>query len=228
MSDDQKSVLITGANRGVGLALSRLFVKRGYKVVAAVRDLSKAPPIEGLAAVVKIDSNKELDSAKAIEELKAKGIDDLDIVIANAGIASPLAYMRDTNMSAYDEYFRVNTKAPLSLFIATYPLLKKKGSKFIVISSAAAQNSMEHFKTNGTYGASKAAINYITRQIHFEEPHLTAFTLAPGFLDTDMGIAGAKELGLGYPPEKVSITAPKMVDLVEKSDRESRGGYMWN
>ncbi|WWD07754.1 hypothetical protein V865_005857 [Kwoniella europaea PYCC6329] len=228
MSNDQKTVLITGASRGVGLAFVEAFAKKGYKVIAAVRDLSKAPTVEGLAAVVKIDSNNDSDAVNAIEELKKKGIDSLDIVIANAGISSNYDLLREANLDSFDDHHQVNARAPLVLYKAVYPLLKKEGSKFIVISTGMSQNGPQHYPHFGVYGSSKATVNYITRQIHFEEPHLTAFMISPGWLDTDMGNAGAAAAGMSEPPEKLSVSAPQMVDLIEKSDRESRGGFMWN
>ncbi|WVQ69173.1 hypothetical protein V866_007415 [Kwoniella sp. B9012] len=228
MSSAEKTVLITGANRGIGRGLTESFVKKGYKVIAAVRDLSKAPSIEGLTAVVKIDANEESDPAKAIEELKTKGIHRLDIVIANAGIGQNSQPVREASLESYDEHHRVNARSVLVLFQQAYPLLKKEGSKFIVISTGISQNGFQHFPNTGVYGSSKAAVNFITRQIHFEEPHLTTFMISPGWVDTDMGNRGAKAAGLSEPPEKLSVSLPQMVDLIEKSDRESRGGYMWN
>ncbi|WVW83199.1 hypothetical protein I302_105217 [Kwoniella bestiolae CBS 10118] len=219
MSTEQKTILITGANRGL----------KGYKVIAAVRDLSKIPAIDGLAAVVKIDSKESDDPANAIEELKAKGINHLDIVVANAGISANHQLMRDADINSFDDHVAVNARAPLLLFKAVYPLLDKEGgSKFIVISTGMSQNSVEHFPNFGVYGSSKAAVNYLTRQIHFEEPKLTSFLISPGWLDTDMGLAGAAAAGLSEPPEKMSVVIPQIVKLIENSDRETRGGYMWN
>ncbi|WVW83200.1 hypothetical protein I302_105218 [Kwoniella bestiolae CBS 10118] len=212
MSTQQKTVLITGANRGVGLALAESFIQKGYKVIAAVRDLSKAPSIAGLAAVVKIDSNELDDPAKAIEDLKKKGIDHVDIVIANAGISAKHHFMRDADMQAYDEHHQVI----------------EEGGKFVVITSLLGSNTGEHFLKFGMYGSSKASVNYITRQIHFEEPGLTAFTIHPGWLDTQLGFEGATIKGIDSPPDKLSIAIPQRVDMIEKADRESRGGYMWN
>ncbi|WVW83198.1 hypothetical protein I302_105216 [Kwoniella bestiolae CBS 10118] len=229
MSNEQKTILITGANRGVGLKLTESFVEKGYKVIAAVRDLSKAPAIDGLAAVVKIDSNEFDDPVKAVEELKKRGIDQLDIVVANAGISTNHKLLREADMDVFDDHYRVNAKAPLLLYKAVYPLLvKKEGSKFIVISTGLSQNSFQHMPKFGVYGSSKAAVNYLTRQIHFEEPQLTTFMISPGWLDTEMGFEGAAAAGIQGPPEKISVAIPQIVDLIEKSDRESRGGYMWN
>nr|XP_019047259.1 hypothetical protein I302_03867 [Kwoniella bestiolae CBS 10118]OCF26189.1 hypothetical protein I302_03867 [Kwoniella bestiolae CBS 10118] len=207
MSDEPKTILITGANRGIGYELTKTFVNKGYKVIAAVRDLTKAPSIDGLTAVVKIDAKEDDYPLKAVEELRKKNIDSLDIVVANAGIGKDPKPVREMSISTYDEHHQVNARAPLLLFQAFYPLLmRKEGSKFVEISTGISQNGIEHMPNTGAYGASKAAINFITRQIHFEEPKLTAYMISPGWVDTDMGKAGATAAGLAEPPEKLSVT----------------------
>ncbi|WRT64829.1 uncharacterized protein IL334_001765 [Kwoniella shivajii] len=227
MSSTQKTVLITGANRGIGFGFAQDYANKGYKVIATVRDLSRAPKIPGVITV-KIDASNDTDPYTAVEELKTKhGIEKLDIVIANAGISEHYALVRDIDLDQFDQHHKVNARAPLILFKAIYPLLEQ-GSKFVVISTFPSQNGVDHFPNFGAYGASKATVNYITRQIHFEEPSLTAFFISPGWLDTDMGNAGAAANGLDAPPEKLSVTLPQMVDLIDKSTREEHSGYMWN
>jgi len=73
-------VLITGANRGVGLELTKAYLAKGYQVIAAVRDVSKMPKIEGKVVVVKLDSGTENGASEAVKELKGKGISQFDLV----------------------------------------------------------------------------------------------------------------------------------------------------
>ncbi|KAI1495122.1 hypothetical protein F5X96DRAFT_665064 [Biscogniauxia mediterranea] len=91
------TVLISGTNRGLGKALLKLYLaKPNHVVIGANRDPS-LPASQALASlptgtgsrliIVKIDAIVELDAAKATQELAAEGIDHLDLVIANAGIA---------------------------------------------------------------------------------------------------------------------------------------------
>nr|XP_019048691.1 hypothetical protein I302_02464 [Kwoniella bestiolae CBS 10118]OCF27621.1 hypothetical protein I302_02464 [Kwoniella bestiolae CBS 10118] len=210
MSDinQQPTILVTGANRGVGLGLAKTYHSRGYKVILAVRDLTKAPKLEG-AIVVKIDSASTTDAKAAVEELKTKyGIEKLDIVIANAGISAHYALMKELDIAQFQEHYLINAQGPVVLFQAVYPLLKE-GSKFIIVSTTGASNGVVHYPNVGTYGASKSAVTYLSRQIHFEEPHITSFAFNPGWLDTEMGKYGAASFGMNETPEKLEVTLRK-------------------
>ncbi|WVQ83392.1 hypothetical protein IAT38_005533 [Cryptococcus sp. DSM 104549] len=222
-----KTILITGANRGIGLALSKIFLQQGWTVVAAVRDLAKLPKLEGKVIPVKIDSASPTDALEAVEELKAKhGITHLDVALANAGIAGSAALAKTVTADEIDELNRVNVRGPVLLFQAVLPLLKD-GDKFAVISSIVGANSPVHYPGAAAYGATKAAVNFLTRSIHFEEPALTVFSIHPGWVDTDMGNAAAQLLGLPSTSEKLSDTAPAIVKLVTSATRDTHGGYMW-
>lgn len=76
------TVLITGTNRGIGLELTKAYLAKGYQVIAAVRDVSKMPKIDGKVVVIKLDSGTTDGAAEAVKELKSKGIDQLDLVSA--------------------------------------------------------------------------------------------------------------------------------------------------
>jgi norsolorinic acid ketoreductase len=89
------------------------------------------------------------------------------------------------------EHFNINVVAPLLLFQATQPLLLKSVNgppKFVTISSGAGSISgVEALKVENTaYGSSKAALNFVTRRIHVENPGIVAFPLNPGWLRTDV------------------------------------------
>nr|XP_018265606.1 uncharacterized protein I303_01976 [Kwoniella dejecticola CBS 10117]OBR87764.1 hypothetical protein I303_01976 [Kwoniella dejecticola CBS 10117] len=199
MSRNQKTVLITGANRGsnvltglldrLGFGLTKLFLSRGYKVIAAVRDISSMVKLDGVI-FVKIDAESLTDPKQAVETLQAEyGIKHLDIVIANSGICSDQDPISSIDPESFTHHFNINTRGPLTLFQAVRDLLipSKGGAegKFVVISSALGSISWEgHYKGQTTYGTSKAAVNYLTRKIHFEEPELIAFNIDPGYFES--------------------------------------------
>ncbi|WRT63678.1 uncharacterized protein IL334_000601 [Kwoniella shivajii] len=222
----QRTILITGGNRGIGLSLARSFHAQGFKVIVGVREISKAPQLDGVIAV-KIDSASETDARDAVEELKSKyDIETLDVVIANAGMGSHYAPMKDIDLAEFRDHYRVNTQGPLVLFQAVYPLLKE-GSKFIIISSALGSIGLDHDPNVGVYGSSKAAVGYLGRQIHFEEPHLISFFIDPGWLDTAMGQYVADQFGVAKPPMKVEDIIPQLVKLINNATRENTSGYFW-
>ena len=149
-----KTVLITGANRGVGLELTKAYLEKGWKVIAAVRDTKKMPDLQGKGevVVVKLDSGEKEDAKKAVEELKSKGVESLDVVIANAAInlGCGVAF-KDIDVDLQDETFRINVRGPLLLFQATLGMLSKDGV-FAVVSSGAGTIGKKHGKTNAIYG----------------------------------------------------------------------------
>jgi norsolorinic acid ketoreductase len=199
--------LITGANRGIGLGFTSALLQRpNTTVIAAVRDVAKsAPALESLPKasgskliLVKLDAASESDPADAVAQLKSKhNITSIDIVIANAGISHSGGTIATTSPAALNEHIAINLTGPILLFQATKPLLRASTSGnpiFLGISTALASMGLqEHLsflpQTLSPYGASKAALNWAVRRLHFEEPWLTSYVTHPGLVLTDMGRA---------------------------------------
>ena len=137
---------------------------------------------------MKIDSLEPSDAKAAVQTLQNKHrITSLDVIIANAGISSPKAFSPVASVKIEDvkEHVDVNTIGPLALFQATLPLLEKAThgpGKFVTVSSPIGSiGGMEQRPfPMSAYGASKAALNYLTRKIHFEHENLIAFAIDPG------------------------------------------------
>lgn len=196
--------LITGANRGIGKGFVQLFLqKTSTTVIAAVRDplhptsralldLPRGPDTNLI--IVKLDSAVETDAAEAVTHLRNEGVNSLDIVIANAGIAQGAASVLNTSASNTLKHLKVNVLGPLTLAQATAPLLKASETstpRFIAIStlmgSISSQELLGQFpKPSSPYGASKACLNWFIRLLSFEEPWLTAFVIHPGLVETDL------------------------------------------
>ncbi|WVQ81962.1 hypothetical protein IAT38_004089 [Cryptococcus sp. DSM 104549] len=231
MSSSDKIVLITGANRGVGLGIAKVFLAKGWTVVAAVRNPTTMPALEGKLITVKVEAASYTDATEAVEELKTKhNITRLDVVIANAGISDSWTHLNKIKPAILDRHYEVNVRGPLVLYQAVYPLLQE-GAKFTVISSLLGSNSMGpewRGFGGGLYGAAKAAVNYLVREIHFEEPKLTAFIIFPGFVETDMGRVAAASFGIEKTPQIVDEVTPLIFDLIEKATKETHGGLLWN
>ncbi|KAF2805676.1 NAD(P)-binding protein [Mytilinidion resinicola] len=190
-------VLITGANRGIGHALTAEYLSRPHTtLIAAVRDpkanskaLETLPKGTGSTLLtVKIDSLSPTDAKAAIAALPPS-FPHIDLVIANAGVTvfNPVL---DITVDEYLYHQNINVLGPLLLFQATWPLLQKSAApKFIVISSSlgSVKAGPEWGMPSGAYGASKASINYLTRKLHFEHERLVALPICPGWTQTDMG-----------------------------------------
>lgn len=134
--------------------------------------------------IVKIDSSSETDASAAVKTLELNhSITKLDVVIANAGICKAIKPVVDLPIQEVQEHLRVNTIGALILFQAVHPLLQSASQpRFVVVSAIAGSiGGLEsHRVPFGAYGMSKAALNYLTRKIHAENPWLIAFPIHPG------------------------------------------------
>jgi norsolorinic acid ketoreductase len=187
-------VLITGAARGIGRGLFENYLSRpNHTVIAGVRDtsaknakdlLASTAGKESKAIVLKIDSTSETDAKAAASSLQSEHhINHVDIVFANSGIANYFGTMLETPVAVMREHFEVNTVGQLVLFQAMHPLLKQSSDpKFVVTTSIV--GSLEIIKDlpapAGAYGTSKAAVNFVTRKIAFENPDIKIVMLHPG------------------------------------------------
>ncbi|MCJ1377335.1 hypothetical protein MMC17_000430 [Xylographa soralifera] len=230
--------LITGANRGIGRGLLEVYLSRPNTiVVAGVRDPSNdtSKSLSSITAgkgsrliVVKLDSLSETDAKSAVQILKSEyGIDHLDTVVANSGIANYYGTALETPISELRDHINVNTIGTLILFQATWPLLQfSQNPKFILVSTGiASMGYMEHVPMNVTaYGSSKAAANFIVLKIHYEHPELTVFPLHPGWVQTDMGNAGALANGLTEAPVALEDCIEGMVTQIDGASREKSSG----
>ncbi|OTB00905.1 hypothetical protein M426DRAFT_65010 [Hypoxylon sp. CI-4A] len=225
-------VLITGPNRGIGNGLLKLYLARpNHTVIAANRDpdhpSSKAlydiPRGESTSLlIVKIDSTVRTDPSDAVKTLKSKGIDHIDILIANAAIALSWPKVRDADTDEIQEHVVVNIYGFLWLFQAFYSLLKAaEKPKWVTIGSSAG------YLTNATYAPTKTVQHWYTKAIHIEEPWLTAFPVDPGWVQTNMGDRGAHAFG----QEKAAITVDESVNgiikVVDAASRETHSGKIW-
>ncbi|ODN88060.1 hypothetical protein L198_06808 [Cryptococcus wingfieldii CBS 7118] len=171
-----KTVLITGANRGVGRALTKFYLEKAWRVVAAARNPTKVSQ-EDKVVIVKIDSSSPTDAQEAVEELKSKpGITHLDLVIANAASSQNSAPLVSSSVSTD---LITNVSGPIALYQATRSLLTDEDA-FVAITSTAGSVTGDWGPSLGAYGATKIALNFIIRGIHIEEPKLKAFAINPG------------------------------------------------
>ncbi|KJA19310.1 hypothetical protein HYPSUDRAFT_143895 [Hypholoma sublateritium FD-334 SS-4] len=244
MSSSTSTVyLVTGTNRGIGTHFRYIAASRPNAFVyAGVRDVSKAAALDELSkkhpgriSVVKCVSADVEGNAQLAKEIQARH-GRVDTVIANAAVARVETTVLDTPAKELDEHFTVNVVGTAVLFQALHALLKASPSpRFIPISSASASigGPMMPLPVRvATYGASKAALNYITRKIHFENEWLVAFPLAPGVVNTDSAKAAMANDTTGVFDslrEHITLQTPEeaakaLVDLIDRATREKEGG----
>ncbi|KAF3490690.1 putative aflatoxin biosynthesis ketoreductase nor-1 [Arthroderma uncinatum] len=255
-------VLITGAGRGIGQALTEAYLLRpNHTVIATVRDctdpkydaLKKSPVGSGSRLLlVSIESTSNTDPEKAVEQVKAAGVDHIDVVIANAGVAPPSEPFDTLDVNDLTHAFQVNTVSTVVLYQAVKPLLEKSAApKWMSISSAAGSiTRLEIHQAHGVaaYGSSKAAQNFFTqsqvsgpqilpavtnrrltpRALHSKEKNLIAFAIHPGLVQTEMGNAGARAMGMEQAPDTIGDSVMKSMNMIDAATRENTSGKFYN
>jgi norsolorinic acid ketoreductase len=189
------TVLISGANKGLGLSLLEKYLSRAdTTVVATVRDYSKQQALNDIPkasgsklVIVKVESRSDTDCLEAISTIKDQGINQLDVVIANAAYYTPPADPKVAKITATDllDHVNVNTAGPIRLFQASLPLLQKAEKPIFAYMSSLAGSitaTGEVPFSAGVYGASKAASNFLVRRAHAEHPELIIFAMHPGYV----------------------------------------------
>ena len=186
--NDGKTVLVTGASRGLGLQVAITLSDRGYRVIGTatsargVSKIAKALPSSAMALEMRIDEDESVSKAFAqIQETQELPC----ILINNAGITADNLILR---MSQEEWLSVINTNVN-GLYRVTKPLIrammKARWGRIVNISSVVARMGSPG-QTN--YVASKAAIEGFTRSLALElaSRNITANAIAPGFIETDM------------------------------------------
>src|SRR4051794_26169424 len=179
------SVLITGANRGIGLEFARQYSADGWDVIATARQSS--PELDGLG--VRVDK-LDLADADAVAAFTVDG--PLDLFIANAGTNHPRDTEGAQNAREWQAMMMVNAIAPFQLGHALLPRMAE-GGKMVAISSG-----MGSIGDNSggwiPYRTSKAALNMAWSSLALEaKPRgVTVVALSPGWVKTRMGGSGAE------------------------------------
>jgi len=193
-------VLVTGANRGLGLEFVQQLLARGARVIAACRQPGRAMKLTELAAahpghlsVLPLDLNKER-SITGLAHETGMLTDKLDALINNAGVLVSGERYGELAAKTFAETFAINVIGPLLLTQALTALLEQgKAACVINLSSdLGSQGDTVAFNTP-SYAISKAALNMVTRLTAAElgARGITVISLNPGWVKTDMGGAHA-------------------------------------
>jgi len=201
-----KHVVITGANRGIGLELARLYQTKGWRVTGVCR--TSSPELEQAAAQVVEDI--DVTSEEAVRKLAVALQDQtIDLLVNNAGV------LQDETLGSIDYdsirlQMEVNALAPLRVTEALLPNLPS-GGKIANITSR--MGSIGDNDSGGRYGyrASKAAFNAIGRSlaIDLQERGIAVAQLHPGFVQTRMVNFG----GIISPQESAAGLAARIEEL---------------
>jgi NAD(P)-dependent dehydrogenase (short-subunit alcohol dehydrogenase family) len=203
------TAIVTGASRGLGLALARELAARDWRLVIDARDLPGVPAgLPDHVIAVAGDVGDPLHRRALVEAAGGR----IDLLVNNASALgpSPLPPLAEYPLEALDEVYRVNALAPLALVQLALPLMPAGGRILNVTSDAA----VEAYDGWGGYGSSKAALEQLTRVLAAEHPELRVYAVDPGDMRTRMhqDAFPGEDISDRPPPEE---SVPGLLALIE-------------
>lgn len=220
-----KTVLVTGASRGLGLEFVRQFSARGDQVIAASRKPTEE--IHGLASWIELELESSESVTAAIASVFEK-TNRLDLLINNAGIAHCGEWEKSEKLGALklesmEKVLRVNALAPLIFTQGLLPLLKS-GSPSTIVGVSSFFGSIggrtADFSNNFGYSMSKAAMNMWLKSMSFllQGDLVKTAVLNPGWVRTDMGGPN----GFLSPEEAVA----GLIKVIDSLTNEQSGSHL--
>jgi NAD(P)-dependent dehydrogenase (short-subunit alcohol dehydrogenase family) len=208
--------IVTGASRGLGRALARELVARGWELVLDARgeaDLEAVGTELGDAVTVIAGDVADADHRQAlVDAAEARG--GIDLLVNNASVLgpSPQPVLARYPLDVLEEVYRVNVLAPLALTQLALPALRRSRGAIVNVTSDAGSESYAGW---GGYGSSKAALEHLGRVLAEEEPNVAVYTVDPGDMNTRMHQEAFPGEDISdRPPAEASV--PGLLAVVER------------
>jgi NAD(P)-dependent dehydrogenase (short-subunit alcohol dehydrogenase family) len=208
------TAIVTGASRGLGLALARALAERGWRLVIDAREpaalqhaaaeLARATDIAALTG--------DVADAEHRQALLAAADGRVDLLVNNASVLgpSPQPLLADYPLDVLEHVYRVNVLAPLALIQLALPRLPA-GARILNVTSDA---SVEPYEGWGGYGSAKAALDHLSAILAVERDDLRVYAVDPGDMNTRLHQAAfpGEDISDRPPPE---ASVPGLLALVE-------------
>lgn len=215
--------VVTGASRGLGLALTEALVERGWRVVVDARDVVRlANAIAHLpeGAVIREAGDVADPEHRRRLAAAAEAAGGARLLVNNASVLgpSPQPKLADYPFDELRRVYAVNTVAPLMLTQELLPQLQRANGTVVNITSDAA---VEPYEGWGGYGSSKAALNQLTAILGAEEPELRVYAFDPGDMNTQMHQEAFPGEDISDRPEPHTVV-PAFLRLLEQAPASGR------
>jgi NAD(P)-dependent dehydrogenase (short-subunit alcohol dehydrogenase family) len=222
MKKNKRVALITGASRGLGLEIARQFAQRGMPLVLTARGAtaldSAADELRKLTEVVDLPGDvADLSHAERLVQLGLESFGRIDVLVNNASSIgpSPMPTLEAYPPDALAEAFRVNVTAPLTLVQLVLPGMRSQGEGTIV--NVTSDAAVQAYPGWGGYGASKAALEHLSRVLaaELEGSGVRIYVVDPGDMNTQMHREAEPGVDLSHLPGP-EVSAPAFLYLVEE------------
>jgi NAD(P)-dependent dehydrogenase (short-subunit alcohol dehydrogenase family) len=219
-----KTALVVGASRGIGLGLVKELADRGWSVIGTRRSASSDKGLESFAGSsggkVRMES-ADIEDPASIEALagRLKG-QDLDLVFVNAGISGTHTPAAQMSREEVAQVFMTNSVGPVHVAESLKDQVRDGGVIAVMTSGLGSVASDFHFGSGANlYSASKAALNKMTRAFAaaLGDRKITVLNMSPGWVRTDMG---GPQAWIG-----VEESAKGVIDVVEAKAGTGEHGF---
>ncbi|XXH03124.1 hypothetical protein Hte_009517 [Hypoxylon texense] len=181
-----KVFIVTGASRGLGLAVAQLLIQASHKVFLVARtgkDL-QALKAEHTSSVDFMAADlADLKVAPKVIDSTLKAFGRIDGIVVNHGVLSPITRIFESSAEDWRHAYDINVFSAVALIKEAIPELRKSKGRVIFVSSGAAFGAYAGW---GSYGTSKAALTHLCAHLAVEEPSITSVAISPGKVDTEM------------------------------------------
>jgi NAD(P)-dependent dehydrogenase (short-subunit alcohol dehydrogenase family) len=216
------TVLVTGANRGIGLEFAKQYAAQGWRVHATCRDPGAAAALNGLAGDVTVH-RLEVTAADQVRALAAAlAGEPVDLLVNNAGIsANAKTSLGEMDYALWEEMMRVNVFGPLRVAEALASNVAASQRRIMLFISSRAGSIADNLSGGRyIYRSSKAALNMVVKSIAIDliPKRVICAAVHPGWARTDMGTAAA--------PVAVADSVAALRALVERLEPHHNGRFI--